>query len=589
MSFSRREFLNILSAASVAGFSLRTPGVAASSKESSDPYELDEFGNVTLMHFTDCHAQLLPIHFREPSINLGVGDAFGKPPHLVGEAFLKNFQIASGSREAHAFTHLDFSSAARQYGKVGGFAHLKTLIDRIRQARPGRTLLMDGGDTWQGSATALWSGAQDMVDASKLLGVEIMTGHWEFTYGMERVLEIINNDLAGATEFLAQNVMLTEEASFMDSPAYDVNTGNVFKPYTMRSINGIPVGIIGQAFPYSTLANPRYMMEDWSFQIRDQQLQGYVDEVRGKGAQLVVLLSHNGMDVDLKLASRVTGIDVIMGGHTHDGIPQPMIVNNAGGKTVVINSGSNGKFLSVLDVNVQAGKMSDFRFKLMPIFADLLPADAEMNSLIERHRAPYKDVLSKPLATTDVELYRRSNFVGTFDQVILDALMNVRGAEIAFSPGFRWGTSLLPGDTITTERLMDQTAITYPKSTLVEMSGALLKDVLEDIANNLFNPDPYLQMGGDMVRVGGLQYTIRPNEVMGKRIANLELNGKVIDPDKNYKVAGWASVSEQPDDLPDIWDIVTDYLADVKVIREVNSNSPVLEGITGNPGIDLSS
>ena len=586
MSFSRREFLNILSAAGIAGFSLRTPGVAASSTVSSDPYELAEFGNVTLMHFTDCHAQLLPIHFREPNINLGIADAFGKPPHLVGANFLNQFQIPTGSLEAHAFTHLDFVDAARKYGKVGGFAHLKTLIDRIRDSRPGRTLLMDGGDTWQGSATALWSDAQDMVDASKLLGVEVMTGHWEFTYGMERVLEIIQNDLAGKTEFLAQNVMLTEEASFMESPAYDTDSGNVFKPYTMKSINGIPVGIIGQAFPYSTLANPRYMMEDWSFQIRDQQLQGFVDEVRGKGAQLVVLLSHNGMDVDLKLASKVSGIDVIMGGHTHDGVPQPVIINNSGGKTVVINSGSNGKFLSVLDLDVQGGKLSDFRFKLMPIFADLLPANEEMNALIAKHRKPYETILSKPLATTDVELYRRSNFVGTFDQIILDSLMNVRDAEIAFSPGFRWGTSLLPGDTITTERLMDQTAITYPKSTLTEMSGTLLKDVLEDIANNLFNPDPYLQMGGDMVRVGGLNYTIQPNEVMGKRISNLELNGQPIDPNKNYKVAGWASVAEQPDELPDIWDVVSEYLEDVKVISKVTSNTPTLKGVENNPGLD---
>lgn len=585
MSLSRREFMQVLAAASAAGFDLRSRGLMADTNAPSDPYEMAPFGNVTLMHFTDCHAQLLPIYFREPNYNIGIGDALGKSPHVVGENFLKYFDIQPGTLGAHAFTYLDFVEAARNYGKVGGFAHLKTLIDRLRDSRPNRTLLMDGGDTWQGSATSLWTQGQDMVDATKLLGVEIMTGHWEFTYGMDRVLDIINNELAGSTEFLAQNVMLTEEAAFMDAPAFDTETGHVFKPYTMRDINGVQLGIIGQAFPYSTLANPRYKMEDWSFQIRDEQMQKYADEVRSKGAQLVVILSHNGMDVDLKMASRVSGVDIILGGHTHDGVPAPTQVKNPGGSTLVFNSGSNGKFLSVLDLDVNSGGLVDYRYKLMPIFSNLIEPNAEMSSLIETIRAPYNDRLNEELAVTDVTLYRRGNFIGTFDQVIVDALMNVRDAEIAFSPGFRWGTSLLPGDPITFDRLMDQTAITYPKSTLTDMTGQTLKDVLEDIANNLFNPDPYLQMGGDMVRVGGLRYTIDPSEPIGSRISNLELKGKPVDPSKTYKVAGWASVNPQPDDLPDIWDVVAEYLRDRKVIDKVDANVPTVKGVKGNPGL----
>ncbi len=585
MSLSRREFVQVLAAASAAGFSLRSFGAAASAAAPSDPYELPAFGNVSLMHFTDCHAQLLPVYFREPSYNIGVGSASGEPPHLVGEHLLKYFGIEPGSRQAHAFTYLDFVDAARQYGKVGGFAHLKTLIDRVRASRPGRTLLLDGGDTWQGSATSLWTNGQDMVDATKLLGVDIMTGHWEFTFGMERVREILENDLDGAIDFVAQNVMLTEEAAFMDAPAHDAATGQVFKPYTMRDVNGVSVAVIGQAFPYSTLANPRYMMEDWSFQIRDEQMQRFVDEARGKGAQLVVVLSHNGMDVDIKMASRVSGVDVILGGHTHDGMPAPSIVENAGGKTLVINSGSNGKFLSVLDLDVKDGKLSDYRYKLLPVFSDLLAPDPAMAQLIETVRAPYADKLAEELAITDVLLYRRGNFTGTFDQLICDAMMTVRGAEIAFSPGFRWGTSLLPGDPITFERLMDQTAITYPKSTLTEMSGTMLKDVLEDIANNLFNPDPYLQMGGDMVRIGGLKYAIDPSKAIGERISGLELGGEPIDPEKTYKVAGWASVQPQSDELPDIWDVVAEYLRDAKVIDHIDVNVPTVKGVEGNPGL----
>ena len=578
MSLDRREFMRLLAMAGAAGMTVNSRVFGDGGVE----YNLPAFGNLSLLHFTDCHAQLMPVHFREPNINIGIGEAFGQPPHVVGEHFLKHFDVAPGSAKAHAFTFLDFEAAARKYGKVGGFAHLATLVKRLRASRPN-SLLLDGGDTWQGSATSLWTHGQDMVDACKLLGVDIMTGHWEFTYGMERVRQIIDEDLA-PIEFLAQNIMLTEDASFEGKPAFDEESGQVFKPYTIREMNGIPVGIIGQAFPYTTLANPRYMMEDWSFGIREEQCQEMVDAVRAEGAQVIVLLSHNGMDVDLKLASRVTGIDVILGGHTHDGMPKPSLVSNAAGKTLVVNSGSNAKFLSVMDLDVRGGRVADYRYRLLPIFANLLEPDPQMASFIETVREPFKQQLETVLATTETTLYRRGNFIGTFDQVIVDALMEVRGADIAFSPGFRWGTSVLPGDPITVEHLMDQTGITYAKSTLTEMTGEMIKLVLEDIADNLFNPDPYYQMGGDMVRVGGLRYAIDPGAPIGKRLSDLELNGKPIDPARNYKVAGWASVNPQPDELPDIWDVVAEYLRDRKVIRDMTPNIPKVKGIAGNPG-----
>jgi sulfur-oxidizing protein SoxB len=578
MSLNRRDFMRLLAMAGAAGMTLNSRSFA----DASVDYDIPTFGNLSLMHFTDCHAQLMPVYFREPNFNVGIGEAFGKPPHVVGDYFLKHFGIAPGSANAHAFTFLDFEAAARKYGKVGGFAHLATLVKRLRASRPN-SLLMDGGDTWQGSATALWTNGQDMVDACKLLGVDIMTGHWEFTYGIDRVSQIVNEQLA-PIEFLAQNVVLTEDAAFEGKPAFDEDSGRVFKPYTLREMNGIPVAVIGQAFPYTTLANPRYMIEDWSFGIRDEMCQEMVDTVRAQGAQVVVLLSHNGMDVDLKLASRVSGIDVILGGHTHDGMPKPSVVTNAGGKTLVVNSGSNAKFLSVMDLDVRGGRVEDFRYRLLPVFANLLPADPEMLGYIEGVREPFKQQLETVLAKTETTLYRRGNFIGTFDQVIVDALMAVRGADIAFSPGFRWGTSLLPGDDITVERVMDQTGITYAKSTLNEMTGENIKLVLEDIADNLFNADPYYQMGGDMVRVGGLRYAINPSAPIGERLSDLELNGKPIDPSKTYKVAGWASVNPQPDDLPDIWDVVAEYLRDQKVIRDVVANVPKVTGIETNPG-----
>lgn len=563
----RREFLQLLAIAAATGMPLST----RAGDDEQAFYDVPRFGNVHLLHFTDCHAQLKPIRFREPDVNLGIGVQAGKPPHLVGEALLKHFRIAPQSREAHAFTHLDYVQAAKRYGKVGGFAHLATLVKRLKALRPG-ALLLDGGDSWQGSAMALWTKGQDMIDASKLLGVDIMTGHWEFTFGAERVKEVVDNDFKNSIQFLAQNI---RTADFDDL---------VFDAYTLRSMNGVPVAIIGQAFPYTPIANPRYMVADWTFGIQEKEMQATVDAARAKGAQVVVLLSHNGMDVDLKMASRVSGIDAILGGHTHDGMPAPIIVSNASGKTLVTNAGSNGKFLGVLDFDVKNGKVSDFRYKLLPVFADLLPADREMEALIAKQRAPYEMKLGEVLAVSGDLLYRRGNFNGSFDQVILDGLMAEKDAEIAFSPGFRWGTTLLPGEPITYERLMDQTAITYPYTTVTTMSGETIKAVLEDVADNLFNPDPYYQQGGDMVRVGGLQYAIDPMKTIGNRISDMRLRGKPIEASKQYKVAGWAPVAEGASGEP-IWDVMARYLKGQKTIRPRSLNLPIINGMTGNPGM----
>ena len=572
MSLSRREFLNVLAAASAAGMAIDAPdALAATPAGSAKLYDVPRFGNVHLMHFTDCHAQLQPIYFREPNVNLGVGEANGRMPHLVGEHLLKLAGIRPGGLEAHAFTYLNFEKAAATYGKVGGFAHLATLVKRIRASRPG-ALLCDGGDTWQGSGTALWTNGQDMVDACLALGVDVMTAHWEMTLGAERVKEIVEKDFKGKVDFVAQNIKTTDFG--------DV----VFAPYTMKEMNGVKLAIIGQAFPYTPIANPRYMVPDWTFGIQDDNMQRMVDEVRGKGAKVVVVLSHNGMDVDIKMASRVRGIDAILGGHTHDGMPAPVIVNNAGGKTLVTNAGSNGKFLGVLDFDVQGGQIRDFRYKLLPVFANLLPADAAMSALITRVRAPYIAKLDESLATTQGMLYRRGNFNGSFDQLIMDALMEVRGAEIAFSPGFRWGTSLLPNSTIKMEHLLDQTATTYSYTTVTDIKGDMLKTILEDVADNLFNLDPYYQQGGDMVRVGGMTYAIDPMGKAGGRIQDMRLKGQPIDANKSYKVAGWAPVAEGAKGEM-VWDVVATWLRDKKVISPRKLNLPRIIGMTGNKGM----
>ncbi len=586
MSISRREFLRLMGLAGAAG--MMPSSIFAAAKQPADLYEIPKFGNLSLLHITDTHAQLNPIYFREPNVNLGIDYAYNKAPHLVGDHLLKHFGISPGGIESHAFSYLNYDSAAAKYGRVGGFAHLKTLVQRIRDDRgPGNSLLLDGGDTWQGSGTAYWTRGKDMVGACNKLGVDVMTGHWEFTYLDEEVIANIG-DFQG--DFVAQNVKVREEAlfdyKFPDFDGYNEDAGTAFKPYVMKTVGGARVAVIGQAFPYTPIANPQRFIPDWTFGIRDDKMQMVVDQVREtEKPDVVVVISHNGMDVDLKMAAQVTGIDVIFGGHTHDGMPAPSVVSNAGGKTLVTNAGSNGKFLGVMDLDVKGGKVRDFRYRLMPVFSNLLPADKEMQSYIDEVRAPYADQLNEELAVAEETLYRRGNFNGTFDQVICDALTTVNDAQISLSPGFRWGTTVLPGQKITMDNVMDQTCITYPETYRREMKGSEIKAILEDVCDNLFNKDPYYQQGGDMVRVGGLDYVCEPGADFGKRISNMTLdNGTQIDADKSYVVAGWATVGSQAPGEP-IWDTVAKYLRDQKAVKIKKLNTPKLVGVDGNPGI----
>ncbi len=547
---TRRDMLKAAAAAAwLAGGAALNRVAAQQRLGENDLLRFDSLGQVTLLHFADIHAQLLPLYFREPEFNLGVGATRGLPPHLTGGDFLTHFAIAAGSADAYALAHSDFAALAKAYGRLGGLDRMATLVKAIRAARPGRVLLLDGGDTWQGSYTSLSSGGTDMVEAMHALGVDAMTGHWEFTYGAERVKKLVESL---KFPFLAGNIRDNEWEE------------DVFKAAETFERGGVKIAVIGQAFPYTPVANPRYLIPKWTFGIQEEQLQKRVAAARAGGARLVVLLSHNGFDVDRKLAARVAGIDVILTAHTHDALPAPVTV----GTTLLIASGSHGKFLSRLDLDVQSGRVADYRYRLIPIFSDAIRADPEMTAVIENIRAPHRRLLTKVLGRTESMLYRRGNFNGTIDDLICAALLEERDAEIALSPGFRWGATLLPGAEITLEDVYSQTAITYPNAYRTEMSGAFLRDVLEDVADNLFNPDPYYQQGGDMVRCGGLSYAIDIAQPIGKRIGDMTVlrTGKPIEADRKYIVAGWASVTEGTQGPP-VWDVVSSYIERWKTIR----------------------
>ena len=577
MPIRRRDVLRFAGAAALsAGLPRLARGV-----DNASVYDLPRFGNARILHLTDTHAQLTPVFFREPSVNIGIGAMQGQPPHLVGRAFLERFGISDDSADAYAFTSLAFEKSAQRFGRLGGFAYLKTLVDRLRSdVGADHALLLDGGDLWQGSGLANSLQGSDMVEASNLLGVEAMTGHWEFTYGEAALRKNLD---AFKGEFLAQNVFLTEEAAFNDAKAFDPASRRVFKPALIKELGDYRVGVIGQAFPYVPIAHPKRFTPDWTFGIREEELQKLVSSLRETDkVDAVVLLSHNGMDVDLKLASRVSGIDVILGGHTHDAVPQPIAVKNASGVTLVTNAGSNGKFLAVLDLDLTKGKVKDVRYRLLPVYSELLKPDAAMLALIERLHLAHSKSWDDKVGTADRLLYRRGNFSGPMDQLICDALTSELDADIALSPGFRWGVTALSGQALTMEDLLAETAISYAETYVQTMTGNQIKDVLEDVCDNLFNPDPYYQQGGDMVRTGGLSYACAPAESAGRRISGLMLDsGRPLEAGKSYKVAGWASVNPQTG-LP-VWDVLARHL---RAGKGVTSRDMVtLRGVEGNPGI----
>ena len=559
---TRREILQVGAAAGalLAGGGSLTRAFAQQKLTQDELLKFDALGNVTLLHVADIHGQLRPVYFREPSVNLGVGEARGQPPHITGKDFLARFGIAPKSAEAYALTDQDFEALAKTYGRIGGLDRLATAVKRVRAERGDKVLLLDGGDTWQGSLGANRSRGQDMVDCMALLKPDAMTGHWEFTLGEARVKELIGKL---GFPFLALNVRDTD----WDEP--------VFEPMKMFERGGVKIAVLGQAFPYTPVANPRWMIPKWSFGIREEDVRAQVEKARKGGAQLVVLLSHNGFDVDRKLASRVGGIDVILTGHTHDALPEAIKV----GKTLLIASGCHGKFLSRLDLDVQNGEVKGYRYKLIPLFADAIAPDAEMAAAVAKARAPYESDLTRVVGRADSLLYRRGNFNGTFDDLICTALLKERDAEIVLSPGFRWGTSVLPGQAITVEDIHNATAITYPQVYRMPMTGERLKEVLEDVADNLFNPDPYYQQGGDMVRCGGLGYTIDVSKSIGHRISGMThlKSGQPIDPKKEYVVAGWASVN-QGTEGPPVWDLVERYIAAEKSVRVAPNSSVKITG-----------
>ncbi|QKF66369.1 sulfur oxidation protein, thiosulfate hydrolase [Arcobacter venerupis] len=583
---SRREFvymMAVLGAAPV--FANSHTRMTDITNKLEDYYKLKPFGNARFLHMTDCHAQLLPVYFREPSVNLGFFSNFGKPPHIVGEKLLDYYGIKGNKRLEYAYSCVNFEEHAKVMGKVGGFSQIKTVVDFLRDSYgKEKTLLLDGGDTWQGTATALWTRGKDMVGAMNLLGVDVAVGHWEFTYKAEEVLE--NVKLLNA-EFLAQNIFVKEDSLMNGIEAYDEESGLAFKPYTIKQMGNARVAIIGQAFPYTTIANPQRFIPDWTFGIKDDNMQEIVNKIKEEEKpDAIIVLSHNGFDTDKKMAEVCTGIDFIMGGHTHDGVPEAVPVKNASGTTYVCNAGSNGKFLNVLDLDIQNGKIKDFKFTLLPIFSDLIPENKEMKKYIEDVRLPFLKDLTREIATTDTTLFRRGNFNGSWDQIICDALLEVKEAQISLSPGFRWGTSVMPGQAITFDDLMTQTAMTYPETYARDITGTDIKAILEDVADNLFNEDPYYQQGGDMVRTGGISYKINPKGKMGERISDIVLTktGQKLDANKSYKVAGWSTVGAQSPGEP-VWETVETYLKNVKHISNIKVDTPDIIGVKGNPGI----
>ena len=626
-SMDRRTFLKILSMGTAGAATGALPFLMQSAHAATMPkdyYSMPKKGQARILHITDVHGQLLPVYFREPNVNLGVGSAEGRPPHVVGSKLLTKMGLDANSPESYAYTYLDFLEAAKKYGKTGGFAHIKTLLDSLRKDAGGidNTLTIDGGDLWQGSGTSLWTRGVDMVEASNILGVNVMVGHWEFTYAEQ---EVLSNVALFKGDFIGQNIRVKDDSLMSDEYTemvekndgrglFDEDEGYAFQPYVMKKIGGKRIAVVGQAFPRTANANPKEFFPDWSFGLREEDMTQLVKKIRTEEKpDAVIMLSHNGMDVDVKMGENVPGIDAVFGGHTHDGMPQPIEVKNKeGGRCLVTNAGSNGKFVGVMDFNIEDGKV-DMHYKMLPVITNWLEADKEMEAYITQMRSKkyddkvvearhekfkntpsrigktYDTILTEKLAKADRTLYRRGNFMGTWDQVLCNALRHEYKADIAMSAGVRWGTTTLEGDWITMEDVMTQCSMTYAETYVMDMKGKDLMETLEQIADNLFDPDPYLQSGGDMVRLGGMDYTIDPTKKLYSRITEARLdNGDKIEDDKTYKVAGWATVNRTPDGRL-MWDVVRDYILKAKskddVLKLPKINRPKIVGMNKNPGI----
>lgn len=628
-NINRRRFLQMMgmSTAAAALAACDKPGNQSTSADSdqSDIFSVPMKGEARILHTTDLHGQLFPVYFREPNVNLGMGEAFGRPPHMVGAKLMDYMGLTGNEMAKYAYTYQDFDKLARQYGRMGGYAHIKTLLDRLREQAGGKenTLTLDGGDLWQGSGTALWTRGVDMVEASNILGLDVMVGHWEFTY---KENEVLSNVALFKGDFIGQNVRVKEDALFGDeyttmvekydgNGLYDENNGHAFRPYVIKEVNGRRIAVVGQAFPRTANANPQEFFPDWSFGLREDDMRDLIKSIReNEKPDALVMVSHNGMDVDVKMAENCPGIDIVFGGHTHDGMPKPLeIKDTEGGKCWVSNAGSNGKYVGVCDFQFDGADLKGMNYQMLPVMSEMLPKDGEMDAYLKQMRSTvydenivesrrselfynkdrvgktFDEILNEKLAKADRTLYRRGNFMGTWDQVICNALRKEYDADVAFSAGVRWGVTTLEGDWITMDDVMTQCALTYGETYVQEMTGEQILNIMEQVADNLFDPDPYLQSGGDMVRVGGLDYTIEPAKGLYKRITNATLdNGEALDPKKTYKVTGWAVVGEAPEGRL-IWDIVRDYILSEKgeddVLHLPKINHPTLIGVLNDPGI----
>jgi sulfur-oxidizing protein SoxB len=623
MSLTRRDFIKVLGAGSAAGLISGCGDDNPSKLASQDNrYEVAKTGNARILHITDTHGNLLPNYFREPNVNLGFGPTYGQLPHVVGNKLLHQIGVKPGTAEAYAFTYNNFEELAHKYGKTGGFGQIKTVLESLRDSAGGvqNTLTLDGGDTWQGSGTSLWTRGADMVEACNMLGVDVMVGHWEFTY---KEAETLKNIGFFKGDFLGQNVRIMEDAlmgddyitmteKFDGNGLYNEDDALPFKPYVIKNVGGHRIAVIGQAFPRTSNANPqKYFFPDWSFGLREDEMSELVTDIRAnEKPDAVIVISHNGMDVDIKMASRVVGIDAIFGGHTHDGMPKPIEVKNAGGITVVTNAGCSGKYIGVMDLDIKGHKMVGYNYKMLPILTDFIKPDATMVSFINKMRntkydknvvearsstmsnnpsrvgKTYDEILTEKLCSTNQTLYRRGNFMGTWDQVLVNSLRAEHDADFAMSAGVRWGTSVPAGDDVTMEDLMTNTSMTYGETYVSELKGAQLKEILEGIAENLFVQDPYLQSGGDMVRMGGMDYTIDPAAALGERISAMkDDSGAPIEPNKTYKVSGWAQVGSVGNGRL-MWDVAADYLRKQGTLDLKKVNHPTIKGVKTNPGIE---
>lgn len=407
-----------------------------------------------------------------------------------------------------------FEGSDSNYIRAGGYPRISAYINKVRKEKDNKVVVLDGGDTFHGTLPVVDSKGMILTSYLNEMKIDAMTAHWEFAYGPKHFSSLLN---ALNYPMLAIN-------------CYDKTTDKlVFDPYLIKEVNGLKIGIIGIAATIIDKTMPQHFAEGLYFSLGNEELPGYIAELKDQDVDLVILLSHLGFPQEVKLAQEVDGIDVLLSAHTHNRVYEPALVND----TIIFQSGCHGSFLGHLDLVVENKKIVDYKHQLV-VLDESLDEDLDMKAAIEKDLEPYKEQLNKIVGRTGTDLNRSTVFESTMDNLLLQSMIDISGAELAFSNGWRYGAPIPKGD-IRENDLWNMIPVNPPLSK-VKLKGQEVWDMMEENLERTFSIDPYQQMGGYVKRVLGMNLYCKIENPYGERVQQIFVQGQALEKDRVYHV-----------------------------------------------------